>query len=308
MILPLIYCLFGIFLLLRCGDWFVDAAGNLAEIWGMPKFLVGATVVALATSLPEILVSIFAAYQGISDLAVGNAVGTVSANIGLILGISLVFLPDKIGKRQLFFQGILLVLTPVALVIWGPDGLSTGECLLIFGLFILFLWENTGFSKENPPPKEVPAMALGCCLFFFLVGGAGIAFGSRLLVDNGTVLAGLLGVSPRVIAVTLVSVGTALPELVTTLTAVRKGQTALSVGNVLGASILDLTTILPISALVSPGILTFSAENLAVDLPMCILLGLVAVVPPLVKGRFYRWQGGALLGLYGGYLTFSLLT
>ena len=139
----------------------------------------------------------------------------------------------------------------------------------------------------------------------FVVGAVGIVVGAQLLVDNGSALARLAGVSERIIGVTIIAVGTSLPELVTTVTAIVKKQSALSVGNIIGANVIDLTLILPLCALVSGQALPIASSSALVDLPACLLVALIAVVPPLVKGRLYRWQGVLLLAVYALYLVLT---
>ena len=278
----------GIILIVKGGDYFVDAASWIAEVSGVPKLIVGATIVSLATTLPEMLVSLMAAAQGKVDMAVGNAAGSVTANIGLIMALSVLCMPVAILRGDYLLKSALM-LAAAGIVAWagyrGEVGLRPS--LLLLGIFGAFLFENVrcarrsmryggagGFGLFSGPPRKREI------LFYcakFTAGAAAVVLGADLLVDSGSALARLAGVSERVVGVTIVAVGTSLPELVTTVTAVAKRQSALSVGNILGANILDLTLILPMSALAAGKALPVSAASARLDLPVCLLAGCVAL-------------------------------
>lgn len=295
----------GIVLIVKGGGYFVDAASWIAEASGIPKLIIGATIVSVATTLPEMLVSVMAAAQGKVDMAVGNAVGSVTANLGLIMAVSLLCMPGLIRRRDYFVKSMLM-LTAAGVVVLGGMGGRVGPRLtvVLLGIFVVFLVENvrggTAGGGERRRTSGKRAVLFQCLKF--ALGAAGVVLGADLLVDSGSALARLVGVSERVIGVTIVAVGTSLPELVTTLTAVAKKQSALSVGNILGANILDLTLILPLSALISGKPLPIAAAAARIDLPACLLVGAVAVVPPVFTARFHRWQGAALLAVYIGYV------
>jgi len=296
--------LLGLFLTVKGGDLFVDAAVWLAETLGLPKFLVGATVVSLATTLPELAVSLLAAVRGAAGIAAGNAVGSVAANLGLILGISLCCSPAPLDRRQV---GRLLLMAGSAALL-GLLGLSGGIALpwalLPLGICAAFLWHSAAAGRRESARAARPeSRLLAGCGLRFVCGAASIAAGARLLCDYGAMLARLCGVPDGVIGATLVAVGTSLPELVTALTALSRGEGSLSVGNIVGANIIDLTLILPLCALVNGGRLALPRQSLTLDMPFCLALCTVAVVPPLLTGRFRRGQGAALLGLYGLYVA-----
>ena len=304
----------GIILIVKGGNYFVDAAAWMAEVSGIPKLIIGATIVSIATTLPEMLVSIMAAAQGKVDMSVGNAVGSVTANLGLIMAISLLCMPGLIRRRDYFAKSLLMMGAAVIVVSGGLRGeVGRGLSIILLAIFFLFLFENVrltrssmiyggGGSARRISPKK-KAVLLQCLKF--AAGAAGVVLGADMLVDSGSALARLVGVSERIIGVTIVAVGTSLPELVTTVTAVAKKQPALSVGNILGANILDLTLILPLSAVVSGKPLPIAAASAAIDLPACLLVGAIAVVPPIFTARFHRWQGVALLGVYVAYLALT---
>lgn len=301
----------GVIFIVKGGDFFVDAASWLAETFGIPKLIVGATVVSFATTLPELLVSSFAAAEGKVDMAIGNAVGSVTANIGLIMGISLVCMPALIRRKDYLLKGVLMLGAALFLVLFGAGGqvaLLPSVALLV--IFAVAMWDNLRAAKagmlaaqqKNGPREKPGKKELGWNLLCFFVGAVGIVVGAQLLVDHGSELARIIGVPERIIGVTVIAIGTSLPELVTTLTAIAKGQSSLSVGNIIGANIIDLTLILPVCALISGGALPVSRTVAMIDLPACLLVGFIALVPALVKKRFMRWQGFTLLGVYAVYL------
>lgn len=303
----------GIILIVKGGDWFVDAASYIAEVSGIPKLIVGATIVSLATTLPEMLVSAMAALQGKTDMAVGNAVGSVTANLGLIMALSVICMPVCIRRGDYLFKSLLMLAAAWIVAAGGREGaVGLGPSLALMAVFALFLFENLrcahrsmrcGGAGDLSIFRPAPARRdlLFQCLKF-TAGAVAVVMGADLLVDSGGALARLAGVSERIIGVTIVAVGTSLPELVTTVTAIAKRQSALSIGNILGANILDLTLILPMSALVSGEALPIAPVSSAVDLPACLLVGCIAVIPAMVSARFQRWQGAVLLAVYGGYL------
>lgn len=306
----------GIILIVKGGNYFVDAASWMAEVSGIPKLIIGATIVSVATTLPEMLVSIMAATQGKVDMSVGNAVGSVTANLGLIMAISLLCMPGLIRRRDYFVKSVLMMAAAVIVVAGGMCGeVGRGLSLVLLAIFFLFLIENVRLTQNSIVPRGVGAIRVSpkkAAFLFnfakFAAGAAGVVIGADMLVDSGSALARLLGVSERIIGVTIVAVGTSLPELVTTVTAVAKQQSALSVGNILGANILDLTLILPLSAVISGKPLPIATASAHIDLPACMLVGAIAVIPPVFTARFHRWQGLALLLVYAAYIGLTCLS
>ncbi len=302
--------LLGLVLIIKGGDWFLNGAVWIAEATGVPRFIIGATVVSLATTLPELTVSLTGVLQGEVDLAVGNAVGSVTANLGLILGISLVCIPSRVSRKQFEFKAFLMVCAAALLLVLCRSGVLTLlPGLLLFVIFGLYLWSNlrdarSGMAENRPARgRTVSRRQMTGKLASFALGIAAIVIGSRLLIDYGSELALLMGVPSSIIGVTMVAVGTSLPELVTTLTAIAKKEASMSVGNIIGANVIDLTMILPACTAVSGGQLTIGGQTTALDLPVCLLLCCAAVLPPLLMERFYRWQGVIMLGMYAGYVV-----
>lgn len=305
----------GIFLIVKGGDFFVDAASWIAEVSGIPKLIVGATVVSFATTLPELLVSVFAAVQGNVDIAIGNAVGSVTANIGLIMAIALICIPTAIKRSDYMLKTVLMLLAAGILAILGISGNSAVgivPSILLLVIFTVSTADNVKNAVKNMKNGENERIAISGGaeilknIAKFVGGAAAIVVGADLLVDNGSALAGAIGVPDRIIAVTFVAIGTSLPELVTTVTAIIKKQASLSAGNIIGANIIDLTLILPLCSIISGKALPIEGTAGLVDIPASLIVGAAAMIPALITGKFHRWQGILLLGLYAVYLFLTI--
>ena len=301
----------GLLCIIKGGDLFVDAASWIAEASGIPKFIIGATVVSFATTMPEMLVSVFAALQGNADIAVGNAVGSVTANVGLIMCVALICMECAMTRRQFGVKACLLLAAILALFGFTRDGqLSVLESVLILVIFVGFLVESLIAARQEqgselPAQEERPKIDKKTVLLNiskFLLGAAGIVLGAQLLIDNGSALARMLGVPDAVIAATMIAIGTSLPELVTTLTAIKKKQASLSVGNIIGANIMDLTLIMPLCAVIQGKPMTVERQGMLLDIPACLIICAAALIPALVQGKFKRWIGYLIGGLYIAYL------
>ena len=302
----------GLVCIIKGGDLFVDAAGWIAEASGIPKFIIGATIVSFATTLPEMLVSVFAALEGNADIAVGNAVGSVTANMGLIMCLSLVCMTCLMERRQFGVKACLLLAAILSLFGFTRDGrLSVAEGLLVLVIFAGFLAESLISArreqgtelKEDEERPAVSGKTVAGNIVKFVLGAAGIVLGAQLLIDNGSAIAALLGVPDAIVAATMIAVGTSLPELVTTLTAIRKKESSLSVGNIIGANIMDLTLILPLCSLILGKPLPVQSQGMLLDIPACLIICAAVLVPALWKGKFQRWMGFLAGGLYIVYLT-----
>lgn len=297
----------GLVLIIKGGDWFVDSAVFIANLTGIPKFIIGATIVSVATTLPELTVSVTGVIDGELDLAVGNAVGSVTANIGLIMGISLVCMPAVIKRSQFWIKGTLMSAAALLLWVLCKDGtLHMLPSFALFALLAVYVWDNIRDAKNDVGSDErevVDKKDLPKQIVMFIIGIAAIVVGSKLLIEYGSEIALLLGVPSAIIGVTMVAIGTSLPELITTLTAIRKKESSMSIGNIVGANIIDLAMILPICSVASDGKLTIAEQSYALDMPICFAMTLIAVLPPLIKGKLYRWQGILMLALYTVYVV-----
>lgn len=255
-----------------------------------------------------------AAMQGSTELAAGNAVGTVISNTGLILGIAFFFMNVSIRRSDYLVQSLLLIFS-AAVIWWGCQNgfLPTPATILLMIFFFIFVYRNLSAGRRHrqntreirehmdTSRRNIIRNMLG---FFF--GAAAILIGSRLMVFGGTSLAQLLGIPERIIGITVVAVGTSIPELVTTLTAIRKKEHDLSAGNIIGANILDLTLILPLCALASGKPLPVAPSAITFDLPACLLIILIGILPLLIREKAGRIQGLLLLASYAAYLMVIL--
>lgn len=300
----------GLILIIKGGDLFVDAATWIAEASGIPKFIIGATVVSFATTLPEMLVSVFAALEGNADIAVGNAVGSVTANTGLIMCLSLICMNCVMTRKQFGVKAGILLATIAVLFGFTRDGqLSVLESAMILVFFVIFLAENLiaghreqGTEAESDVRAKIDAKTMVINIGKFVIGAAAIVLGAQLLIDNGSALARMLNVPDSIIAATMIAIGTSLPELVTTITAIRKKQSSLSVGNIIGANIMDLTLIMPLCALIQGKAMLVERQGMLLDIPACLVISAAALIPALISGKFKRWTGYLIGGLYIVYL------
>lgn len=327
----LMYFLFvvGVVLIVKGGDWFVDGAVWVAEVTKIPKFIIGATIISVATTLPEIIVSTIAAVEGHSILAsgvagciaasedkvgmaIGNGIGSVICNTAMILAISVLFLPIAVKRKDYAPKSLLLLAAVVALFLFSLGGsLPLAGAFVLLLIFVLYIAENIRSAKVNEPAGEEEAAELPATdkksvvlnILRVVVGAAGIVAGSQLLVNNGSKIASSWGVSEAMIGVTIVAIGTSLPELATAITAIVKKQTSMSVGNVIGANVIDTTLILATGSFIYGGKLPVSAQNIYLDFPVAILVSLIAAVPTIIRGKFSRWQGALMLLIYAAYLT-----
>lgn len=308
MFAAIILLLIGLILIVKGGDWFVDAASWIAKASGIPEFIIGATIVSIATTLPEQIVSFIAAGKGQTEMAIGNAIGSVTANVGLIMALTIIFMPGVIKRKDFAFKGLLMTLTIALLYTLCTKGrLSIVGAVTVLVLFIVFivdnLWEAKNSLRGSAKRESIDKSKVLPNMIKFVAGAAAIVYGSDLLIDSATTIAHKIGVPEAIISVTLVAVGTSLPELVTTITALVKKEASMSIGNVVGANIIDLTVILPVCTFISGGSLPVNMQNIRFDFPICLAVIAVAVIPTVITQKFKRWQGVAMIAAYAAYLV-----
>ncbi len=318
----------GFVLIIKGGDYFVDGASWLAEVSGIPKFIVGATIVSVATTLPEIIVSLISA-KAQPDMAIGNAVGSVVFNSGVIMAIALITTPFVIKRKDYTFKSLLLIGTMALLSIFSFQGVDlknlnfysqgvfgyVGSAILLL-IFLTFIIENVKSAKEHAslsgeemeekPSKDKKSVIIN--LLKLILGAGAIAFGAILLKNNAVKIAEIAGVPQAVIGVTILAIGTSLPELVTMIIAVKKGEASLSVGNIVGANTIDLALILPLSAFIAGGSgVPVSNLHLLITMPVTLLIVSISLIPTLINKRFSRWQGITMFAIYLAYFTFNIV-
>lgn len=311
----LVYVLFavGLGLIAFGADWFVEAAVNISKRYGIPKAVIGATIVSFATTAPEFLVSFMAALNGQADLSIGNAVGSAICNIGIAIGFIVAMKAVSVDDKSFNVKALLMLASGAVLFILSWNGVITkldGLILLVlFAAYILY----TYFDQKKEPKKpedDTPAERKGIWakikikdtyldILMFLVGAVFVVGGSRLVVTYGTEIANQLGVPELIIGLTLVSIGTSLPEIITAITSFRKGYQDLSIGNIVGANILDITMILGVSSMFVD--LTVNSQLLRFDyIFMMLMFGLVAIFG--YRKKITRWQGAVIAIVYIVYL------
>ena len=296
----------GTILIIKGGDIFIDAASWMSDVTGISKAVIGATIVSLATTSPEYFVSLIATIKGYNDLSIGNAVGSLIANLGIAFALLAIFTPGKIKDRLFGVKGNIMIVSTIMLLLFCLNGtVSVIEGIVLLLLFAVSTCVNIRYSKDGEEERErrqTNSRDIAINVTKFIGGAAAIVFGSNLIVDNAQVIASTLGVSEAVIGLTVVAIGTSLPEIVTSIAAIVKKQNALSIGNIIGANILDATLILSTGAFISGGNLTVSPSTVRIDLPVSLLF--MAVLPTAIGKRIYRWQGILMAGVYAAYLVF----
>ena len=321
MIVSVLLFALGLVLLIKGGDWFVDGATGLARRFHLPEIIVGATVVSIGTTLPEVMVSTTGALNGQGAMAYGNAIGSIICNTSLIAAISLAVKPGPVDTKSmkmpvLFFFGSAAIYC-VAAYVFGYFYWWLGLILLsIFGVY-MFLTVRQGLKNPDTAHEEEEAESkpkkLWQELLLLVVGAALIAVGADLLVDHGTIIATELGVPQTVIALTFVALGTSLPELVTTITSLKKGHGSLGLGNVIGANIFNLVLVSGVSVTLAPfavpvGNTLFGYNSsLVLDIPLMLVVMLLLTVPALATKKVHRWQGITLLGIYAAFCVLQFV-
>ena len=324
---------FGFILLIKGGDWFVDAATGIAKRFHLPELLIGATVVSIGTTLPEVMTSAIGAASGSGAMAYGNAIGSIICNTSLIAAITIAIKPAKADRKSLifpvcFFFGAAAFYALNA-YIFGKFDLWMGIVLLLG--FVVYMIINVINMKKNPEQAEHgDSDELNCELpegeseakggllkdiVMLIVSALVIAVGADLLVDNAIIVAEMLNVPQTIISLTIVALGTSLPELVTAITSLMKGHGALSLGNVIGANIFNLVlvsgTAISINPFEVPAEATFMGNNASFifDLPIVFVSMGILTIPTIIRGKLARWQGISLLCIYAAYcvLQFAVL-
>ena len=325
-ILTVLLFILGLVCLIKGGDWFVDGASGLAKRLKVPEIIIGATIVSIGTTLPEVMVSSNAALSGHGEIAYGNALGSIICNTSLIAAVTIAIRPTKVDRKS-FMMPVVFFFTAMsfyAAVSYGFGRFDRWAGIVLLALFIGYT--AVVIFAEKKRPKELNAVPeetekeeeeqkkprpLWLEILMLVVGAALIAVGADLLVDKGTIIAKLLGVPETVIALTFVALGTSLPELVTAITSLVKGHSALSLGNIVGANLFNLVLVTGLSSTLSPyeipaGKLLFGhSTSFLLDIPLCFLLMAVLTVPALCSKKVMRWQGILLLTVYIAYVIFQ---
>lgn len=305
----LLIFIIGLILIVKGGDLFVESSIWVAERTGISSAIIGATIVSIATTLPEFFVSTVASNEGFSEMAVGNAIGSYICNIAFIMGLCSLIKPIKVKSSFFGIKGIMMISYLLIFFILSKEGLITyNEGYLLIGLVVFFviinILEHKKTDKGNKRIKRVSIKKKDIIinLLKFIIGGFFIVFGAHILVASGVKIANFLRIPKQVISLTLLAIGTSLPELVTSLMAIFKDQENISLGNILGANILNVSVIIGASALVSDQELIISRQTLFLDIPMAMLVAFVFVTTGIFQGKIGRFTGLILLSSYILYL------
>ncbi|MCD5414544.1 MAG: calcium/sodium antiporter [Clostridiales bacterium] len=313
----------GLIIIIKGGDWFVEAAVWIAKVTGIPTILIGATIVSIATTLPELLVSAIATRQQLYGVAVGNVVGSLICNIGLAMGLTAFFAPVAIKKDSFTIKSLFMLFAAGAVFVMARDLIvSKQEGIVLLLLFLVYIvmniWEFKKGDSENKDNSKVKYDKSNAktYIFKFIVGAVFITVGARLLVTHGVAIAGYLGIPDQVVSLTMIAIGTSLPEITTAITSVIKKHQGISVGNILGANILNILMVLGVSTATSSegliiniqriafGNLVYSIpQTLYLDLPVALTMMLVLVVGGLIFGKISRTIGFVLFLIYVLYLA-----
>ena len=306
--------------MIKGGDWFVDGATDIAEHFHVPELIIGATVVSLGTTLPEVMVSATSAISGHGEIAYGNAIGSIICNTALIAAITVAVRPTPIDSKALvlpvgfFFTAAIIYCLNTYLT--GYFGRPIGFVLLVILALYLFFTVRQGLKNPSQSQQETETKqerSLGVSVLMLIVGAALIAVGAKLLVDNGTLIAQALGVPESVIALTFVALGTSLPELVTAITSLVKGHGSLSLGNVIGANILNLVLVSGVSIVLKPFAIPQSSTlfgvnaSLVLDIPLMLFVMAFLTLPALLTNKLHRSQGIILLCVYAGFCALQFI-
>ena len=315
MLLSVLLFLVGLLCLIKGGDWFVEGASALARRFHLPELLIGATVVSIGTTLPEVMVSTMSAVSGHGEIAYGNAIGSVICNAALIAAITIAVRPGPVDPKTLrtpvaFFFAAAAIYCVAA---YGFGKFTRPMGLVMLALFVAYMAANVAQMKCAPAPAEGPAeaaeaeMTMAKTLVLLVAGAVLIAVGADLLVDNGTRIAQELGVPESVIALTFVALGTSLPELVTAITSLVKGCSDLSLGNIVGANVFNLVLFSGMSVTIAPFTIPQSStlfgvnSSLVLDLPVMLAVMVLMCLPALLRGKLSRAQGVGLLCIYAAF-------
>ena len=315
MTLVIILFFVGFFLITKGADIFIDCTVKIGRKTGISELILGATIVSFATTLPELTVSVFASIDNYTTMSLGNAVGSIICNTGLILGLVVIISPFKVDKNMFFSKSIILLISVLTLMILGINGsISRGDGFILIVLLIVFMYSNiksvSGKNRINSPnnmqsnscdnikSSKHENLKVGV---LFVLGLIMMVVGSKLLVDNGVKIANSIGVPQGIISLTVIALGTSLPELVSSLTAIKKKHHGISVGNILGANILNIVAVIGISSLIND--LPILSQNMRIDFEFMTIILLILILPTIKSGKLYRVQGLLLLSSYIIYIT-----
>ncbi len=315
----LLFCI-GLVMLIKGGDWFVDGAVGVAHRYKLPEILIGATIVSIGTTIPEVMVSSIAAAAGQSQTAYGNAIGSCICNTALIAAVTIAAKSVQDIDAKAFRTPIIFFF--LAAVFYSAVAYTSGVFSRLIGILLLAFFVvymvitvrqaiNNRVVTDSEEAAEEEEKPLWKNLILLIGGAAIIAVGANLLVDNGQIIAMGLGVPESVIALTFIALGTSLPELVTAITSLLKGHSSLSLGNIIGANLFNLVFVSGMAITINPfsipseKLIAGQNASLVVDIPVMFATMILMTLPALLTKKLRRWQGIILLLIYFSYVAFQ---
>ena len=310
LLLQVVLLVLGFVMLIKGADWFVDGAASLAGKFGIPQLVIGLTIVAMGTSAPEAAVSISAALQDNAGITIGNVVGSNILNVFVILGLASVIIPIAVKKSTIKYEIPFTILVTGVLAVLGlwDNKISTLEGVILWGLFILYLGYLFWMTKKGEAEVEESESKLDKIwkmIVFILIGGGLIVWGSDVTVDAATSIAKFFNMSDQLIGLTIVALGTSLPELITSVTAAKKGNADIAIGNIVGSNLFNILFVVGTTALITPVVYaqSFLVDSIVAVVSMVLLLLLVLNKDKKLK----RWGGAILLVGYVAYFAYLMM-
>ena len=323
MFIPIALFILGFILLIKGGDWFVDGAVGIAHRFRLPELLIGATVVSIGTTLPEVMVSSQAALQGNAGISYGNAIGSIICNVSLIAAITVAVSPGPVNTSSLRIPAGFFTLAALIYIVTavGTGHFTRWQGILFLVIFAVYMIISILHMKKHPDQaggensggEASKEHAFSRDIILLVIGAAAIAVGARFLVDNGTIIAQWIGVPDSVIGLTVIALGTSLPELITAITSLMKGHGALSLGNIIGANLFNIVLVSGMAITLNPFRIpsekTIAGINSSflVDLPVMIGVMAILCVPAFIRKKLARWQGILLLIIYAAFTAYQFL-
>ena len=319
--LNILLLLIGLAIITKGADKFVDSAVVIAERTWVPKVIIGATIVSLGTTLPEFSVSVIAGFLDRPQTTMGDAIGSTICNIGLILGTCLLIRPVVVRRKLHWQQGAIMVFAGVVIILLSIDGyLSRWDALILTAGLLGYTYysiravkagrkdtkDRVADIEQSLEAVAAPAYSLRGAVVWFILGAAGVVVGATLIVQNAVVIAHWLGIPELVIGLTVVALGTSLPEYVTGLTATLKGHGEITVGNMVGADILDIFWVRGLGG-IGFALLPVKRQTMVFDYPVMLTLMVLLLVFGIIGKQLGRWKGGVFLAIYGIYLTLMFI-
>lgn len=311
----------GVILLIKGGDWFVDGAVGIAKRFKVPEIIIGATVVSIGTTLPEVMVSVTAAVNNNGAIAYGNAIGSIICNTSLIAALTIAIRPAPVDKKTIktpvaFFFASAAIYVVAAYFFGRFDRWLGVVMLVVFGIYMTMTIRN-GFKnpvqEHHEESEETAEGSFVKDLLVLIVSAGVIAVGADMLEGSSVSLALMAGIPTEVVGVTVVALCTSLPELVTAVTALAKGHGALSLGNIIGANIFNLVLVSGAAVTISPFVIPEGSKlfgyntSQLLEIPLMVIVMAIMTLPTLIKGKLRRWQGVTLLGIYAAFVILQVL-